>query len=163
MHDTRSTPRWVCASLYDTRSSSDFDHYVQDLVQFSKVVLPATVGRYSGGRTPNMTGGEDGGGSTATGGKTDSSSSSSLPPGHDFCGGAGEGDGDGEKLNLRVVAHSMGGLVAVNAAVGEPQLFNGVRERQTDRQTRRRRLSLRCFVLSVYFVRHWRSLRGTRW
>ncbi len=124
------------ASLYDTRSYSNFDHYVQDLVQFSKVILPATVPRYSKGKVRNLEGGgRDGGGGrdTAAVGTTDSSSSSSLPMDDDCCLESGGGAGDGEQLKLSVVAHSMGGLIAVNAAVGEPPLFEGVRGRKLRR------------------------------
>lgn len=71
---------------------------MKDLVHFSKVVLPAI-----------QTKGVAGGGLEGEAGVKASGA-----------GGAGEG------LNLSVVGHSMGGLMAVNAALEEPLLFNGV-------------------------------------
>lgn len=88
---------------------SDFDHYVQDLVQFSKAVLPAAV-------PPNA---KDGGSPGGRGGAMD------VAEGEDPCR---DDDNDGAPLlKLSVVAHSMGGLIAVNAALKEPLLFHGVR------------------------------------
>lgn len=93
---------------------SDFDHYVQDLVHFSKVVLPAAI-------SPSARGGDsDGGG--GHGGAVDVAEGE-LPCRNDD-------DGDALRLKLSVVAHSMGGLIAVNAALEEPLLFEGVRRYQ---------------------------------
>lgn len=39
----------------------------------------------------------------------------------------GDGDGGGGLLKISVIAHSMGGLVAVKAALEEPVLFERVR------------------------------------
>jgi len=59
---------------------------------------------------------------------TADSSSASLPVNRDCYQKSGKGAGDGEQLKLSVVAHSMGGLIAVNAALREPLLFDGVRD-----------------------------------
>ncbi|CAM9979676.1 unnamed protein product [Pylaiella littoralis] len=86
----------------------DFDHYVQDLVQFSKAVLPAAV-------PPNA---KDGGSPGGRGGAVD------VAEGEDPCR---DDENDGAPLlKLSVVAHSMGGLIAVNAALKEPLLFHGL-------------------------------------
>lgn len=111
--------------MHDTRSSSDFDHYVQDLLLFSKVVLPATVPRH---KVPGRAGRGGGGVSDAAAVGTADSSSASLPVNRDCYQKSGKGAGDGEQLKLSVVAHSMGGLIAVNAALREPLLFDGVRD-----------------------------------
>lgn len=92
---------------------SDFDHYVQDLVRFSKVILPANV------RPRDASGG------TRTGGQ--GTAGSGDPP---VVNGEPLGcDAPLPALSLSVVAHSMGGLIAVNAALREPELFDGVRQK----------------------------------
>ncbi|CAM9214823.1 unnamed protein product [Ectocarpus sp. 8 AP-2014] len=89
---------------------TNFDHYVQDLVRFSKVILPATV------RPRDASGG------TRTGGQ--GTAGSGEPP---VVNGEPLGcDAPLPALSLSVVAHSMGGLIAVNAALREPELFDGL-------------------------------------
>ncbi|CBJ27099.1 lysophospholipase l2 pldb, hydrolase of alpha/beta superfamily [Ectocarpus siliculosus] len=89
---------------------TDFDHYVQDLERFSKVILPATV------RPRDASGGTRTGGQ-GTAGSGDSPVVNGEPLG---C------DAPFPALSLSVVAHSMGGLIAVNAALREPELFDGL-------------------------------------
>lgn len=94
-----------------SRRSSDFDHYVDDMVQFSKVVLPAKV-------PLSLHSDETGGGREASTADAEGGSPSLRRGSSDGCGGV---------WKLSVVAHSMGGLVAVKAALKEPLLFDGVR------------------------------------
>ncbi|CAM9548129.1 unnamed protein product [Ectocarpus fasciculatus] len=89
---------------------TDFDHYVQDLVRFSKVILPATV-------RPHDASGETDAGGQGTACSGDPPVVNGEPLGCDEPFPA---------LSLSVVAHSMGGLIAVNAALREPQLFDGL-------------------------------------
>ncbi|CAM9853661.1 unnamed protein product [Scytosiphon promiscuus] len=90
---------------------ADFDHYVQDLVHFSKAVLPATVEPHrssiKAARVPG-----------AEGGTADDRAA--MGEGEDA---SSEG---GRRMSLSVVGHSMGGLVAVKAAIQEPLLFDGL-------------------------------------
>lgn len=90
--------RWIRGPLSHACVHSNFQDYVKDLIHFSKVVLPAI-------QTKRVAAGglEKGDGVEALG-----------------AGGAGE------RIKLSVVGHSMGGLMAVNAALEDPLLFSGV-------------------------------------
>lgn len=96
------------------------------MVHFAKVVLPATVPLYPGtddGDAAGLRGSGDGGG--GGGATVVAGVEGELPL---FPRESGDGDGgDGLPPKLSVVAHSMGGLVAVEAALEEPLLFGRVR------------------------------------
>ncbi|CAM9392313.1 unnamed protein product, partial [Laminaria digitata] len=84
---------------------TNFQDYADDLLHFSRVILPATVPRGGDGGDE----GRGGGGRKGGGG-----------------GGGGEKAAVGGRLEISVVAHSMGGLTAVLAALEDPPLFKGV-------------------------------------
>lgn len=92
---------------------------MQDLVYFSTVVLPAAVPPIA---KVGDSGDGGGGGGGGRGGAVDVTEGEA--PCHD---GDGDGDDDAPLLKLSVVAHSMGGLIAVDAALKEPLLFERVR------------------------------------
>lgn len=105
-----------------TVANRDFQHYVKDVIYFTKVVIPGAIAPCRDSRTVQL-------------GQAIPPESAEILREH---GVADSGASDQSRLpdtttwpGLSVMGHSMGGLMAFYAALEDPTLFRGVRVRSS--------------------------------